>query len=82
MNLKLKMNCKIYIYFVIKVFIYYNIHRQIKTNIRFIFFKNKKRKINMVFCINSFKYFIADDIWNKHLQMHFIRTKEAFNEFL
>ncbi len=36
----------------------------------------------MVFCINSFKYFIADDIWNKHLQMHYIRTKEAFNEFL
>ncbi len=42
MNLKLKMNCKIYIYFVIKVFIYYNIHRQIKTNIRFIFLKIKK----------------------------------------
>ena len=31
----------------------------------------------MVFRINSFKYFIADDIWNKHLQMHYIRPKEA-----
>lgn len=31
----------------------------------------------MMFYMDSSKYFIADDIWNKHLQMHYIRPKEA-----